>query len=414
VFRQNIKCDQFSTEDDRTNYLSDTFTMVSIIEKFGSCGPIISSYAPGSRDAEMYGGDTVLRHFVRKIMYACNGKNKRNELTPTNDWKLWTAYGQSGQMAYDKPSLLMQALVFHINGRNNQDPKAQRDLIDENGNLLPLFAVCCVTSPDSISRICDALVLPSNRALPLDAATNNQFGALAELDGNILYLNPAKNAKQFDVFDPSVQPAGEQGWNPTPFNISADMARSLWVPWDRLLRTMTAQEQLELCAQEFGADTVNYVIGTDRTLQGLEIPEKIKAAGFGRYANLVGGSVSMTSGVPNTVPAAQANVGAMPRFNATGLGGLGRSPASSTAVGGFSAPTATSMSGVLHDMNVTSTSSPRATGIQNTGTVDAAQVMRNVAAIRAAAGMGQHTMNKDAQADAASSLIGSLPSEEDQ
>jgi hypothetical protein len=347
-------------------------------------------------------------------MYACNGKNKRNELTPTNDWKLWTAYGQSGQMAYDKPSLLMQALVFHINGRNNQDPKAQRDLIDENGNLLPLFAVCCVTSPDSISRICDALVLPSNRALPLDAATNNQFGALAELDGNILYLNPAKNAKQFDVFDPSVQPAGEQGWNPTPFNISADMARSLWVPWDRLLRTMTAQEQLELCAQEFGADTVNYVIGTDRTLQGLEIPEKIKAAGFGRYANLVGGSVSMTSGVPNTVPAAQANVGAMPRFNATGLGGLGRSPASSTAVGGFSAPTATSMSGVLHDMNVTSTSSPRATGIQNTGTVDAAQVMRNVAAIRAAAGMGQHTMNKDAQADAASSLIGSLPSEEDQ
>ena len=52
---------------------------------------------------------------------------------------------------------------------------------------------------------------------------------------------------------------------------------------------MTAEEQLKYLAGEFGADSVNYFVGTDPIFAGkLEIPAEIKNAGYGRYQQFVG------------------------------------------------------------------------------------------------------------------------------
>ena len=406
VFRQLKNCDRFSFEAPRQDYLSDTFIESCIIEKFGDVGPIISSYPEGSQDALMYGGETVLRHFVRRILYSCGEKGARRGIIPTNEMKMWAAYGGGGSLSYDKPALLMQTLAFHINGRNNKG-EDKNDLVDENGNIRPLLTLSIITDNNSMQALYDALVLPANRSLPPDASSNNQFGPLAELDGILLYLNPKTDSKGHSVMEPSVQPSGSTGWNATPFPLSADFVRSLWVPWDKLLQPMTAQEQLRLCASQFGADTVNYVIGTDRTLN-IEIPEDIKAAGLGRYVNLAGSSVALSSGIPNVVPAASANPApTMPSFNPAGLG----------TVPGVAVPqkqqpkvAAAAPAGGIRPGKL---SPPRLGAVQNTGTIDPQKVLQNVAAIRAATGMQAPAASASSQADAAGALIGGLPSDED-
>ena len=423
IFRQNERCDRYSKDaQDKLEYLSDTFMRIPIIEKFGDVGPVISSYPQGSHEATLWGGETVLRRFARDIMYACSDKSSKKDIVPTNEMKMWCAYGGKARLSFDNVSLLMQALIFHTNGRNNQNAETKGDLVDQNGNVLPLFAVCALTNTESFNRLVDALVEPRDWSQPLDAQTNNQYGALAELNGNLLYLNPAhmtsKNGKVLNVLDPSVQPAGMQGWTPTPFPLTEDVARSLWIPWEQLLHPLTMEEQFELCAQEFGADTVNYVIGTDKFLQGIEIPEKIRLAGYGRYTNLIGntGSVTLSSGVPNVV---QAGGGmAMPAFNSQGLPSpvtgaplqqpaAQAAPAAAAPAMSFPAPAQAPSNAARQGITPVKTG---ATGIQNTSTTNVQEIMQRTAAIRAAAGMG----GSSEQADKAGALLGSLPSEEDQ
>lgn len=296
VFRQNKNCNQFSPDANYDDYLEDTFYKATIVTKFGSMNsPFIIDYEPGSPDEQAYGGETVLHNFIRTIIYASNGKG-RSRIRPINEWKMWTAMGPQSTIAFDKTALLMQALVFHTNGRNNTDMETGEEMRDADGDLLPLLAVVALDNKASITNLVQALVEPMNPGQPLDAKENNKYGAMAEMEGNQLYLNTYNDTQtQHPALRPSVQAPG-QGWTPTPFPLGPDAVKQLWTPWEQLLQYMTAEEQLKLCAREFGADTVNYVIGTDPRMVGLTIPDEIKNAGYGRYASLVGGgSISLSS-----------------------------------------------------------------------------------------------------------------------
>lgn len=302
VFPQNINCGQYSPEDSYDMHLSDTFYKATTVSRFGGLNyPIIADYAPGSEDEQAYAGETVLHNFTRSITYACNGMGKRrSRLQPIQEWRAWTGLG--GTLSMDKQTLLMQALVFHLNGRDNQDGNGN-PLTDEDGDILPLLAVVGIDNKLSIQNLCQALVEPANPGQPLNALTNNKYGGMAELDGNKLFLNTYMDSTtQRAALRPSVQAPGK-GWTPTPFPLDAESAKQLWHPWEELLHYMTAEEQLKLCAQEFGADTVNYVIGTDPKFNRLKIPDEIKAAGFGRYASLLpGGSATLNSKSAQVVP----------------------------------------------------------------------------------------------------------------
>lgn len=304
VFKQNTMCgvDQYSPEDSYDMHLSETFCKATTVSRFGSITtPFLSDYAPGSPDEREFGGETVLRNFIRSIVYACSDKgSRRRQLTPISEWRTWCGMG-TGTLSLDKQTLLMQALIFHINGRNNSAGDG-KDLLDEDGDIKPLFAVVGIDNRVSIQNLCQALVEPSNPALPLDAATNNKYGAMAEVEGNKLFLNTYTDPESgHAALRPSVQAPGK-GWTPTPFPLTEEVVRQLWIPWDSLLQYMTAEEQLQLCAREFGADTVNYVIGTNPKFNRLRIPEDIKSAGLGRYARVSeGGSVTFQTR-PAAVP----------------------------------------------------------------------------------------------------------------
>jgi len=294
IYPQNINVAEWSSDRNYTDFLSDTFFMATTTARFGDCSyPIITDYAPGSIDAETYGGETVLHNFIRAIIYACGDKGNRRKLQPTNEWKMWCGIGKDCRLSFDKSTLLMQALVFQANGQNVKD-KDRKDRVDpETGDINPLLMVVGIDNKTSINMLCQALVEPSNPGLDLDPATNNKYGSMAELNSNKLFLNTAVNPQDNHAYlKPSVQ-AAPRGWTPTPFPLTVEDVQSLWHPWSDLLYYMTAEEQLKLCASMFGADTVNYVIGTDPKFRDLYIPEEIAAVGLGRYENSAGGRVEI-------------------------------------------------------------------------------------------------------------------------
>ena len=236
VFRQNININEYSPDAQATDYLSDTFYMASIISRFGNSGSdVISDLPPDSEDRRKY--PSVLAEFSRTVIQStlAVGKGKKPALKPIDAWFQWA--GKNGCLNYTRPE-------------------------------------------------------PQDPGKPLDAVTNNKYGGLAELNGNILYLNNGVTEDgKFKMLRPSVCPVG-QGWKPSPYELTAEDVKSLWVPWKSILNFLTAQEQLKLIANEFGADSVNYVIGQDPRFSALPFPEEIKAVGLGRYAGLVSGSYS--------------------------------------------------------------------------------------------------------------------------
>lgn len=291
IFPQNVKCNEYVTDGSYSDYLSDTFMTASVVVGFGQQGmTFITSYAPGSPDAQRWGGNTVIKVFTKNVansvMAVANGKKARFGVT--NEMREWCD-PMRGPLKYDHMALLMQALVFKINGRDNQDAD-KNPLVDENGNTLPILAVVGIDSKASIGALMQALVEPANPGLPLDPATNSKYGALAECEGNVLFLNSVDNPNgKGHMLRPSVQAAGK-GWTPTPFPLTEEEVKALWVPWDQLLSYMTAEEQLNYLAGEFGADSVNYFIGTDPIFSGkLEIPAEITNAGYGRYQQFMAG-----------------------------------------------------------------------------------------------------------------------------
>lgn len=289
VFRQNVNCNEFAFDTNYLDYLSETVNQAAVVTNFGQRGQtFITSYAPGSEDALKFGGNTVIDTFTKSIMYSVKNTNegKRARFQVTPEMRKWCS--REGALKYSRPSLLMQALVFVRNGFNMQDENKQ-PLVDEYGQPLPLLAVVAIEGQQTVQNILTALVEPANANEPLDAATNNKYGAMCEMEGNLLFLNNVQDVQsKRNMLRPSVQQPG-QGWTPTPYPLTEEEVKSWWVPWDDLLQYLTAEEQCELLANEFGPDTVNYIIGTDANMSQVNIPEKIKAAGLGRYEQFVNG-----------------------------------------------------------------------------------------------------------------------------
>lgn len=333
IYPQNINVNEFSMDAGYDDYLSDTFITASVVSGFGANKQtFITSYAPGSDDAQRYGGDTVINQFVKNVANSVLNaeKGKRSKFQVTDDMRRWCA--KDGPIKFPRQALLFQALVFKRNGLDSQDAN-QQPLLDENGNVLPLLTVVSVDGKQTLLEVMKALVDPANPGLPLNPATNSKFGALAETEGNILYLNPIQDPTTGARFlRPSVQDPIDKGWNPTPFPLDEETVKQLWVPWDDLLQYMTAEEQCKFLAQEFGSDSVNYFIGTDPMFNSLQLPQEIANAGLGRYARFVSGSQA-TSFAPQRPAAsspARASFG-IPKQAAAGVTAQGSAPAAPKA-----------------------------------------------------------------------------------
>lgn len=309
IYPQNININEFSMDAGYDDYLSDTFITASVVSGFGANRQtFITSYAPGSPDALRYGGDTVINQFVKNVTNSVLNadKGKRTKFQVTDDMRQWCA--KDGPIKFPRQALLFQALVFKRNGLDSQDANKQ-PLLDESGNVLPIYHVVAVDGKQTLIEVMKALVEPANPGLPLNPSTNSKFGPLAELEGNILFLNavqdPTTGAR---MLRPSVQDPSTKGWTPTPFPLDEETVKQLWVPWDDLLYYMTAEEQCKLLAQEFGSDSVNYLIGTDPLFNGMQLPQEIANAGLGRYARFVSGSQATSFAAPRPA-AAQARQG---------------------------------------------------------------------------------------------------------
>ena len=303
VYRQNINVNEFSPDDGYDHYLSDTFMTASVVSNFGARNQtFITSYDPKSEDAMRYHGDTVINMFVKNVANSVLNadKGKRTKFQVTDEMRQWCA--KDGPIKYPKMALLMQALVFKRNGADTKDENGN-PLVDENGNTLPLLTVVGVDGRQSLMELMKGLVEPMDPGKPLDASSNNRLGGMGEADGRILFLNPSQDPTTgVRMLKPSVQ-GPTKGWTPTPWPLSEEEIKSWWIPWDDLLQYLTAQEQCQFLAQEFGADSVNYFIGTDPIFNGLELPGEIKNAGLGRYARFVN-SGSAASFAASSRPAA--------------------------------------------------------------------------------------------------------------
>ena len=322
----------------------------SIMSGFGGVGRLlVVDYLPGSEEDEKYGYSTVLRCFANTIFNSLKAEREHKEVRCKGipDWQQWM--GRQGKLPLPRTALLMQSLMFKINGEYMQMRDADRDqkdnenlLLDPNGAPMPLLGTVALAQKESIKQLMQALVEPSDNNLPLNAITNNKYGGMAEAEGNILYLNTVANAeKTRSYLRPHVQEAAK-GWNPHPFPLTPEQIKALWIPWRKLLHFMTPEEQMEVLATEFGADSVNYVIGLDPRFRDLPIPEYIAKAGFGRYAAFTGGAqlpttasapvvASSLSGSPSTPQPFPPNGDEIPMGNApkmgSGLGGIGAGPA---------------------------------------------------------------------------------------
>lgn len=295
IFRQNINCDEYSPdESDPMMHLSDTFMLASTVQYFGhSKSTFITDYAPGSDDDIEFGANTVINSFARNVVFSvrdeASGKKTKFGISP--DARKWAA--KDGVLRFPKRSILMQALTFKVNGEVSSNIDRE-PLLDEDGEPLPLLAVVSVDGRSTISALLNALVDPIDPSKPLDAITNNKFGdnetGVAELDGIKLFLNNTYDKQaQCNMLKPSVQEAGAKGWIPTPYFLTEDLVKEFWVPWENLLHYMTAEEQCTYLATEFGADAVNYYIGTDPMLRNVRIPDAVARAGYGQYAQFTDG-----------------------------------------------------------------------------------------------------------------------------
>lgn len=370
IYPQLINTNKYSVDGDVNpcEYLSNTFTQATIVSRFGNItSPFVSDYAPGSADRDEFVGDTVIHRIIRTIMNATRNKNgKYGNIKAIPQWSQWCGIGPQATLSFDKVSLLMQVLAFRINGRANTDLDTDTEMIDEDGNPVPMLAVIAIDNQVSMQNMYKALIEPMNPMLPLDPATNSKYGSLAELNSNILYLNSYNDPTSHHMaLRPSLQPAGK-GWNPEPYPMTAEQAKALWHPWVDLLHFMTAREQVELCARELGADTVNYIIGQDPQFRKL-IPDNIAAAGFGRYAN-AGSQVTLSSGTGGS---------AAPAFNPVGL--IAPSKALGPLQAAQSAP---------QPQPTQSVAAPKPlAGLQPNATIDPQAILARTEEVRRAAGM---------------------------
>lgn len=375
IFRQNTRVNEYVTDGSYLDYLSDTVMQSSTLQMFGEQKQtLLSDYAPDSEDARRWGGDTALHVFIRNVLNAVQGK-RRSRFGVTSDMARW-ADPKQGVLRFPKNSLLMQALIFTANDRENTDRNGT-PLVDDNGNTLPLLAVVSVDGKQTVQALLAALVEPSNPGEPLDAITNNKFGGMAEADGNKLFLNHATDSQTgYNYLRPSVQLASK-GWEPTPFPLSEEAIKQLWHPWEDLLQFLTVDEQLHLLASEFGADSVNYLVGTDPMYVNYKMPDDIARAGYGRYTKFTNGVKDVTQSIHVNEAAPQPRAASPAPF---GMPKKAQAPAAPVA------------------------QRDPLSGVQNANTVDTDKLRAEVAKIRAAT-QKKPLPTPDKQAADAASLL---------
>lgn len=330
IFRQNTNCGRYTVDGDPGEYISETFKVVKTMAGIGSTyHPFITSYRPGSPEDQRWGGDTILSWFASDVTHAVNAAKdgKKTTLVPGPEWAGWVTYDRSSNkpksLSYDRDTLLMQALVWTINGRCNMD-KDRNELKNASGSPLPLLYVLGIDSNASITAMLNALIEPQDPTQPLNGLTNNKFKGIAEQGGSMLHLLPStlvNGSKTTNLLKPHVS-ASESSWVVTPFPLTDEQVKAWWTPWDEILDYMTPEQQCAIIAQTFGADTLNYVLANNRRLKDFQVPAEYAAAGFGRYAKYMGGSVTLqpSMAMPDMtsfgLPAASAPVQApsMPAF----------------------------------------------------------------------------------------------------
>lgn len=403
LFPQNINVDSYDENSNIINHLSNTFYMCKTMTGFGASKQgLIVDLPPNSNDRDMF-SQSPLDYFHWVVASAVNNKSGRSRFKGIPEWADWTNTQNGGGLPYPKVSMMFQSLAYMVNSRGFIGADNQ-PLVDEDGNFKPLYTLIVMPHRASWQALMKALVQPQNPALPLDPSTNNKYGAMAEAEGNLLYLNPAPQYGEQRKFylRPSVQAADKRGWTPEPLPLPEDLCRSLWVPWDKLLKFYTATEQLQLIAAEFGADTVNYIFGNNQEFSGIFIPDEIRAVGLGRYANNSGQQQRAASPAVHAAPAA-APVASAPRSRAAAAPSVG-APSIPAANAAAAAPkamprVAAQKSDILH---TTETAAGQAQGFNST-----------LARIRSIRGETSAPPPARSNADLASQLMAQLDSEND-
>lgn len=272
-YPQVINTGIWTQDGNQLEYLSDTFYMVDVCDHFGEAAmDIVASLKPGTSDWERY-PESPMSYFCNSIHRAVRAvtNGKKTRLKVQDVWRSWTMMG--GTLPYPKQALFFQAVCQTINGANCKSS------FDENAEEAPLYGIIGITHRDSINELVKALVMPMDRRKPI-GTDNNNFGSLAELNGNWLYLNTAVNDKGKKFLSPSIQPssAPASAWEPTEMNFQPEEAKALWVPWENAFNYLTVKEQLDLLCAEFGTETVQYVFSQDKEWEGLEFTTKVSMA----------------------------------------------------------------------------------------------------------------------------------------
>ena len=346
IFRQNINVDAFSEDAEYTEYLSDTFMMADTVQRFGEArSAFITSYAPGSADDQKYSGDTMISIFSRNVFWTVKPtKSRRPRFGCIPIMHRWTAL-KEGTLPLPKRAILVQALVYKLQGDYLKD-KDDNYLIAEDGDYLPKIGVIAMDGPTTVHAVLKALVEPANPANNLDALKNNKYGGFAELEGNKMYLNAAVSPepKPTKYLQPSVHASGTKGWELDMLPFTPDQVYAWWKPWNEIINYLTPAQQAEILAAEFGADAVNYFVGTDPAYRDFEMPESVAAAGYGRFVQFTDGVREVRTSGTVTVPANGTVAPTAPK-SSTPLASafkLPKSPAAPTAPTAPTAPAAPS------------------------------------------------------------------------
>lgn len=297
LYNQVINTDRYTEDGDQTEYLSDTFYMTQTVTRFGeSAYSLCANLKPGTDDAARY-PESPISYFsntISRIMRAVQ-QGKTVKARWNDKWRAWTNMG--GILTYPKPTLFFQAVCVQINGRPCKGSS------EEDAQEAPIYGVVGINHKQSIQDLLKALVEPMNKRKPW-SPDNSDFGALAEAEGNVLYLNSKVDTegKKFLKASLASSDVPVSKAEPQSYPVDVDTCKKLWIPWNKVFKYLTVKEQLELLANEFGADTVNYVFSLNSIWKDLDMPERIRAVGMGSYGTEKRSSISVPPSFnpPNT------------------------------------------------------------------------------------------------------------------
>lgn len=300
-------------DKDPASCLSGTFCSVSSIQPFGNQwrDSVLTAYQPGSPDDDErinLGKMSVLEKFSRVVNFCTDTTKKgRRPMQAHQDWFRWTAL--KGSLGKVKWRFMFQAVVFQDSGRYfpyTNESTGQ----EEYRNMIALLSI---DQQASINTFMEELATPAMRNRPVDVFTNSNLGPVAELDGIWCYLHPEEAYGDTNIKSKLVPRPYPQGSSPdttpTAFPLEEAWVKQTWIPWTKLLKWYSKEEQYHLIAEVFGPDTVNYffeALGDD--FYTSFIPMDIRQKGYGRYAGMlqrpvnIGASFGSSPAVPQLTP----------------------------------------------------------------------------------------------------------------